>query len=294
MISLPHTSGCTISRIHQDMSVSFQNNTSWFVDGVLHLSHNFWCVAHRKTHGLALHNHTQLKSAYQVVVGCGRVPNVGVPRDGRIINDEPGLGDDEKRVRLRYLMDTVQQYGQLYDQQSRFLTHPDSRYMMPEDVNSKLNQGTLEVVVQGINMDDDSYGVARMYNRPQDDVIAAVPPAIHKQGSGVYIKAGRPVALLEMEVIDDASDEMGINSIMDHRFTPTAVNEWAKEDHVYSIVSDGKDRIRPSSEMKADVRNKAYTWDHAHECMKPAFVAGEMRRYVTELSVQDDSASEVI
>ena len=228
------------------------------------------------------------------IPGCGRVPSVGVSRDGRIINDEPGLGDNEKRVRLRYLMDTVQQYGQMYDQQSRFLTHPDSRYMLPEDVNSKLNQGTLEVVVQGIDMNDESYGATRMYNRPQDDVITAVPTAIHKQGSGVYIKAGTPVALLEMEVIDDPSDETAINSIMDHRFTPTAVNEWAKEDHVYSVVSDVKDKIRPSNEMKADVQNKGYTWDHAHECMKPAFAAGEMRRYAAELSAQDDSTVDSI
>ena len=58
------------------MSVNFQINMSWFVGDVSHLSHNFWCAVHKRTHGLVPHNRKQLRLAYQVV---GEFPALACP-----------------------------------------------------------------------------------------------------------------------------------------------------------------------------------------------------------------------
>ena len=92
---------------------------------------------------------------------------------------EPNLDSKLERVPLHYLMDTVQQYGQLYDARSRFLTHPHSKYMSATEVNNKLQEGTLEVAVQGIPEETQNKetpaALPKFYNREQDVVTKSVP-----------------------------------------------------------------------------------------------------------------------
>ena len=117
------------------------------------------------------------------IPGCTKVAKVGVRKNGKIIDEEPNLDINLERVPLRYLMDTVQQYGQLYDAKSRFVTHPHSRYMSAIEVNNKLQEGKLEVVVQGIPEETQNKetpaALPKFYNKEQDIVTKSVPKVLN-------------------------------------------------------------------------------------------------------------------
>ena len=140
-----------------------------------------------------------------------------------------------ERVPLHYLMDMVQQYGQLYDARSSFLTHPHSKYMSATEINSKLQERKLEVVVQGIPEETQNketlVALPRYYNKEHDMVTKTVSDEIQRQGSGVYIKAGTVVAILEFETEDGMVDKQnahragGCNRIIDDKFTPTELSK---------------------------------------------------------------------
>ena len=185
--------------------------------------------------------------------GCTKVAKVGVLKDGKIIDEEPNLDTNLERVPLHYLMDTVQQYGQLYDTRSRFVTDPDSRYMSAIDVNNRLQEGKLEVVVQGkpeeTQNKETPAALPKFYNREQDIVTKTIPEEMTRQGmtsqgGGVYIKAGTVVAILEFEAEDERVESQdthragGCNHIMDDKFVPTELNKQNPNDGgVYTFQS---------------------------------------------------------
>ena len=235
------------------------------------------------------------------IPGCGQVAGTGVYRDGEILNEEPGLDAKLDRVPLQYLMDTVQPYGQISDAESRFITHPESRYLSSDSVNDKLQSGTFEVVVQGLDSGkrQDETVTNQFYHRHQDEVIVPAPADINSQCSGVYIKAGTAVAILEVEAINSVINAEipehkrhrggGCNHILDDRFVPAKVHRRIIPDGKAYTIYDGNIEL---CQIDAEVDTACgtdYDKEHVIHCTQPDVIASEMRRYVAELSAEKDS-----
>ena len=202
------------------------------------------------------------------IPGCGRVADVGVVQGDEIIDEEPNLDAALDRVPLRYLMDTVQQYGQLHDPDSRFVTHPDSRYRSPTEVNNQLQSGKFEVVVQGIPAisSEFAYGASPFYSREQDIVNITVPADIKDQKEGVYIPAGTVLAIMEFEVDEsktsnpDSQQTGACSHIMDERFMPVELNRI--DGSMYTIAEDCVNEMKVSDEATVAAINEVYTREH--------------------------------
>ena len=232
------------------------------------------------------------------IPGCGRVADVGVVQGDEIIDEEPNLDAALDRVPLRYLMDTVQQYGQLHDPDSRFVTHPDSRYRSPTEVNNQLQSGKFEVVVQGIPAisSEFTYGASPFYSREQDIVNITVPADIKDQKEGVYIPAGTVLAIMEFEVDEsktsnpDSQQTGACSHIMDERFMPVELNRI--DGSMYTIVEDCVNEMKVSDEATVAAINEVHTREHMLKYTQPHMVVKEFRRYVTELSIEPESTSD--
>ena len=255
------------------------------------------------------------------IPGCTRVAKVGVHKYGKIIDEEPNLDTNLERVPLYYLMDTVQRYGQLYDARSRFVTHPHSKYMSATEVNNKLQEGKLEVAVQGIPEETQNKetpaALPTFYNKEHDIVTKPVSNEIHRQGSGVYIKAGTVVAILEFEAEDGMVDKQnahragGCNHIMDDKFTPTELNKQNpngggayifQETQVRELKS-ARHRVATTVEPKHNaartgaintlteetcsaLERTCFTEEYILKCAQPSMIAKELalRRRMTEVN----------